>query len=170
MLERRASLTGNEAANLTRLHFAGERGVVSSMTRFFQLPTALQRTAGTFITGLEQTVGSSTPATPPPSGADGRVVYRRNPSVRGPMSAMGYDYLADKSGAEKSGKLRLPAWRGAHGTGDLYAYEALNFVDGRRSVSEIRDALAAELGPVPLELVAEYLAALESIGLVQRVT
>jgi hypothetical protein len=170
MLERRASLTGNEAANLTRLHFAVERAVVSSMNRFFQVPTDVQRAADTFITGLEQTVGPLSPASPSRSNAEGRVVYRRNASVRGPMSAMGYDYLADKSGADKAGKLRLPAWRGAHGTGDLYAYEALNFVDGRRSVSEIRDALAAEFGPVPLELVAEYLAALESIGLVQRVT
>lgn len=168
MLQRRASLSGNEAANLTRLHFAGERAVVSSMNRFFEVPSALQRAADTFITGLEQAVGYSTPAPPPTSNAQGRLVYRRNPSVRGPMSAMGYDYLADKLGAEKAGNLRLPAWRGAYGTGDLYAYEALNFVDGRRTVNDIRDALAAEFGPVPLDLVAEYLAALESIGLVQH--
>jgi hypothetical protein len=161
MLERRASLTGNEAANLTRLHFAGERAVVSSMNRFFEAPSALQRAADAFITGLEQTVGSSTPGSPPPLSAVSRVVYRRNPLVRGPMSAMGYDYLADKLGAEKAGKLRLPSWQGAHGTGDLYAYESLNFVDRR---SEIRDALAAN-SVHTARIAAEYLAALESIGL-----
>ena len=32
-----------------------------------------------------------------------------------------------------------------------YAIEALNFVDGARSVQAIRDALTAEFGPVPLE-------------------
>jgi hypothetical protein len=169
MLQRRASLTGNEAANLTRLHFAGERAVVASLNRFFEVPSALQRTADAFITGLEQTIGSSTPASPSTSNAQGRVVYRRNPSVRGPLSAMGYDYLADKLGAETAGKLRLRAWQGTHGTGDLYAYEALNFVDGQRTVSEIRDALAAEFGPVPLDLVAEYLAALERSALIRAI-
>lgn len=168
MLERRASLTGNEATNLTRLHFAGERAIVSSMNRFFQVPTALERDADAFIAGLEQTVGNSAAAPRPPSNAEGRVIYRRNPLIRGPMSAMGYDFLADRLGAEKAGKLQLPSWRGAYGTGDLYAYEALSFVDGRRNVSDIRDALAAEFGPVSLDLVAEYLAALESIGVLQR--
>jgi len=91
------------------------------------------------------------------------VLYERNPSVRGPLSAMGYDYLAEKLGAGKSAALRLPAFQGG-----MYAYEALNFVDGRRNVSAIRDALAAEFGPVPVDVVAEYLAALESIGLIRR--
>jgi hypothetical protein len=101
--------------------------------------------------------------------AAGRIVYRRNPNVKGPLSAMGYSYLAHKAGEERAAALRLPAYRGTHGTGDLYAYEALNFVDGRRSVNDIRDALSAQFGPVPLDLVVEYLAALESIGLLQRV-
>ena len=170
MLERRVPLGAGEAANLTRYHFAAERAVVSSMDRFFPVPAELRRSAEGFIAGLEQTTAAAAPAAASPPVAEGRVVYRRNMTTRGPMSAMGYDYLTDKSGADKTGKLRLPAYRGAHGTGDLYAYEALNFVDGRRSVSDIRDALAAEFGPVPLELVTEYLAALESIGLVQRVT
>jgi len=168
MLERRASLAEAEAAILTRHHFAGERGVMSSMERFFPIPIELRRAADAFIAGLEQSVGASPPASPPPATPEGRVVYRRNVSVRGPMTAMGYDYLSDKLGAERAGKLRLPAYRGAFGTGDLYAYEALNFVDGRRSVSDVRDALAAAFGPVPLELVAEYLSALESIGLLHR--
>ena len=49
----------------------------------------------------------------------------------------------------------------------MFAYEALNFVDGKRSVSDIRDWLVAELGDVPLEYVAEYLAALESIDVIR---
>jgi hypothetical protein len=101
--------------------------------------------------------------------AGANLVYRRNPAVKGPLSAMGYDYLAHKAGAEVASALQLPAYRGAYGTGDLYAYEALNFVDGKRSVSAIRDALSAQFGPVPIEMVAKYLAVLESIGLVQRV-
>jgi aminopeptidase YwaD len=168
MLERRRSLDAAEAANLTRHHFAAERAMVASMERFFPVPPDVQRNASAFITSLEQaadmTVGASNSTV-----ATGRIVYRRNPNVKGPLSAMGYSYLAHKAGEEKAAALRLPAYRGTHGTGDLYAYEALNFVDGRRSVSDIRDALSAQFGPVPLDLVVEYLAALESIGLLQRV-
>jgi hypothetical protein len=50
----------------------------------------------------------------------------------------------------------------------LFTYEALNFVDGKRTVSDIRDWLVAELGPVPLEYVAEYLETLESINVIQK--
>ena len=52
--------------------------------------------------------------------------------------------------------------------GGQYLYETLNFVDGERNVSDIRDWLTAELGPVPLVYVEEYLAALEAIGVIRR--
>ncbi|MDH5240275.1 MAG: hypothetical protein OEW73_05785, partial [Gammaproteobacteria bacterium] len=68
----------------------------------------------------------------------------------------------------RAANLRLANHSAAHGDGGMFAYEALNFVDGKRTVSDIRDWLVAELGDVPLEYVEEYLAALESIGVVQR--
>ncbi len=49
-----------------------------------------------------------------------------------------------------------------------FAYETLNFVDGKRPVAEIRDLIAAIYGPIPLDVVAEYLGALESIDVVRR--
>ena len=56
------------------------------------------------------------------------------------------------------------------GAGEEYAYEVLNFVDGKRNVGEIRDAVSTEYGPVvPIESCAEYLKALESIGVLKRV-
>ena len=42
---------------------------------------------------------------------------------------------------------------------ELYAYEIVNFVDGKRSVGEIRDVVSAEYGPIPVDLVADYLEA-----------
>ncbi len=48
----------------------------------------------------------------------------------------------------------------------IYAYEILNFVDGKKSVVEIRDAVAAELGPIPVELVADYLEACEEAKII----
>ena len=78
------------------------------------------------------------------------------------MSAFGYSFAKDKLG-EKYDSLRLPQYTGSHGSSGEYLYEALNLVDGKRSVSEIRNWLTAEFGPVPLHYVNEYLDALRSI-------
>lgn len=61
------------------------------------------------------------------------------------------------------------SYEGLWGGGEDYAYEALNFVDGNRNVLEVCDALSAEYGPVPVEMVAEYLKALEQIGVLEQV-
>lgn len=61
----------------------------------------------------------------------------------------------------------LLSFEGSWGAGEEYAYEALNFADGRRNARQIADELSAEFGPVPLELVAEYLRALKAIGVVE---
>jgi hypothetical protein len=166
MLQRRRALDAAEAANMTRYNFATERAGIASMERFFAVPAGVQRDASVLLTSLEQSAG---PVAAQPAPSTGRLVYRRNPNVKGPLSAMGSDYLAEKAGAARAGSLRLPGYRGLYGTGDLYAYEALNFVDGKRTVNDIRDALSAQFGPVPLDLVVEYLAVLESSGLLQRV-
>ena len=42
------------------------------------------------------------------------------------------------------------------------------FVDGRRTVQGIRDSPTAEFGPVSVADVAEYLSALEKIGVLHR--
>jgi aminopeptidase YwaD len=63
----------------------------------------------------------------------------------------------------------LLTYEGLWGSGEEYAYEVLNFANGTRSTEEIRDAVSAEYGPIPLELVNEYLQALEKTGVVQQV-
>jgi len=50
---------------------------------------------------------------------------------------------------------------------ELYAYEIVNFVDGKRSIGEIRDAVSAEYGAVPLDLVADYLNACAEASVIQ---
>lgn len=57
---------------------------------------------------------------------------------------------------------RRPLWSEAS-----YDYEALNLVDGRRTVKQIRDALSAIYGPVPIEEVAEYLDVLRQIKVLE---
>jgi hypothetical protein len=41
--------------------------------------------------------------------------------------------------------------------GEVLTWEALNLVDGRRSVQEIRDVLTGRYAPVPVAEVTEYL-------------
>jgi hypothetical protein len=86
--------------------------------------------------------------------------------VKGPLSVFGYDYLRDHLGKERTEAIRLLNYEGLWG--HEYAYEALNFVDGVRNVTDIRNALAAEFGPIQIELVEEYLSALESIQVIQK--
>lgn len=89
----------------------------------------------------------------------------------GPLTYQNDDVLLDRLGSERVGKIKLLAGASnrlfrAQDQGELYAYEIVNFVDGKRSVGEIRDAVAAEFGPIPLDVVAEYLKACEEAKIV----
>jgi hypothetical protein len=46
-------------------------------------------------------------------------------------------------------------------------FELVNFIDGRRTVTEIRDALSAEFGPTTIAVVARYLDDLAKVGVVR---
>ena len=50
---------------------------------------------------------------------------------------------------------------------EVLAYEALNLVDGKRSVGDIRDLLTGRYTPVPLAEVAEWLDLLARAGVVK---
>lgn len=83
-----------------------------------------------------------------------RSVPVRAPGFIGPLEN---DYVEEKLGAEAARAVELP--------GDL-AYEALNFVDGRRSLADIALALDAEYGfPEPGRL-EPFFEALEKSGLI----
>ena len=166
MLGRAATLGSEEAAVLQRFHWAFERELVDSVGRFAPLTPAQRTLAARQIDELSRLYGDGGVALEP-RGA-GAIVYTRNDKPKGPMSVFGYDYLVDHLGRNKADALALPNFSGLRAEGEAYAFEALNFVDGKRSVQAIRDALAAQFGPVPLEHVAEYMAALETIGVVRR--
>ena len=97
------------------------------------------------------------------------LIFRRAAQPRGPLAVFGYDYFVDHAKAAGVGTPKLFTYEGLWGAGEEYAYEALNFADGRRNAQGIRDAVSAEYGPVPLEMVVEYLKALEKIGVVAEV-
>jgi hypothetical protein len=164
LLERRKPLDDVDVAAVTRIHFEVERRKVESIREFARLSAPQLDMTAAFLEELSDLVGAPDLLEATPDS----LVYERNPAVKGPMSAFGYSFVHDRYGDERFAALALPAYTGSHGSGGEYAYEALNLVDGQRTVGRIRDWLTAELGPVPVEHVSEYLAALESIGVVRR--
>ena len=100
---------------------------------------------------------------------EGRLIYLRKREPKGPLAVFGYDYFADHAKTAGVAMPKLFGYEGLWGGGEEYAYEVLNFADGKRNAQEIRDAVSAEYGPVPLEMVVEYLRALEKIGVVAEV-
>jgi aminopeptidase YwaD len=104
----------------------------------------------------------------PPKG-QGALVFNRKKEPKGPLVVFGYDYFVDHAKTAGVVTPKLFGYEGLWGGGEEYAYEVLNFADGKRNAQEIRDAVSAEYGPVPLEMVVEYLRALEKIGLVAEV-
>ncbi|HEX5184320.1 MAG TPA: M28 family peptidase [Allosphingosinicella sp.] len=96
------------------------------------------------------------------------IVYRRKPEPKGPMDGFGYGWLDDHL---KQAGLPRPALlaRESDRDGPSFGYETLNLVDGRRSVQQIRDALAVTVAPAPVAEVADYLATLARLGLLERV-
>ncbi|HLZ12569.1 MAG TPA: M28 family metallopeptidase [Candidatus Acidoferrum sp.] len=101
--------------------------------------------------------------------ANGALRYGRKREPKGPLVVFGYDYFAEHAKAAGIATPKLLSYEGLWGGGEEYAYEVLNFADGKRNAQEIRDAVSAEYGPVPVELVVEYLKALEKIGIVVAV-
>ena len=164
LLESRAKLEPLDRIAVTDIHYAVERRKVHSVEAFATLSDEKHAAAMAFISDLQKLVNVPQVATLVAVRRND-TVYARNPAIEGPMDAFGYSYLSDRYGADRRSRLRLEEHAG---NGGQYVYEALNFVDGRRTVSDIRDWLVTELGPVPLEFVEEYLAALESIDVIRR--
>jgi hypothetical protein len=77
-------------------------------------------------------------------------VPQRSPGVRGPLDVYYYDHLAETLGSRPEAALY------GRPRGEVLAYEALNLVDGRRSVAEIRDVLAGRYEPVPVSDLTQY--------------
>jgi hypothetical protein len=83
----------------------------------------------------------------------------RNPAVKGPLDPDG-EWLKEKGGTAAIAIAGLP------GSDDL-TYEIANFIDGVRTVGDIRDAVSAEYRPIDLRAVAEYIDLLAKAGAVR---
>jgi aminopeptidase YwaD len=165
LVERRKDLELLDPAAVTDIHFNVERRKVHSVETFATLTENDHQAA---VAYLEQLQALLVVPTPMIFIERNETVYERNPDIEGPMSAFGYSYIEDKLGKENADALQLQQHSTQYGDSGMFVYEALNFVDGKRTVSDIRDWLVAELGPVPVEYVAEYLQALESIEVIRK--
>jgi len=152
-------LPPTEAANRLRFQLVYEAQMFDSMDRFFTPPTAARSESDRFLTKLASLL--PIPPTPPGSGP----VYRRTHAIRGSLDAFGYDYLEAHLGHDRVAKLALLNFESPRGEGGEYAYEALNLANGKRTTSEIRDALSAIYGPVPQDAVDQFLLAAAEGGL-----
>jgi aminopeptidase YwaD len=91
----------------------------------------------------------------------------------GPLDYQNDNVLLARLGKERYGKIKLRGGSGATrllnvlDQSELYAYEIVNFVNGKRTVGEIRDAVSAEYGPLQVDLVADYLEACAEAGVIQ---
>jgi aminopeptidase YwaD len=90
----------------------------------------------------------------------------------GPLGYQNDDVLLERLGKERYGKIKLINSEASHllkvrDQSELYAYEIVNFVNGRRTVGEIRDAVSAEYGPLPVNLVVDYLDACAQATVIQ---
>jgi len=165
LVERHAHLPLADRAAATRTHFALERRKVHSVEPFATLAENDHESAVAYLEKLQALL-----ATPDPRIMLERneIIYERNPAIEGPMHGFDYSYIDDKLGVDEAANLQLANHSTPYGGGGMFTYEALNLVDGKRTVSDIRDWLVAELGDVPLPYVTEYLQALESIGVLSR--
>lgn len=164
-LERAAMLdSGNgdlpvsDRTTRVKMLFESESGKLESLKQFVALDSAQVAKATTFLSGLEALFVSGTQKIEPQLDFDR--VYQRNPAIKGPMNGFGYSYLDDKIDPANKVLLKLSGEQ---------AYEALNFVDGVRTVQDIHNWMTLVYGAFEITDVASYLSALESIGVITRV-
>ena len=157
------AFNATEKAAVLGVQWEVERNKVDSIATFANLSRDQIETADAFIVNLSGLVGIS--EIDPTDTEPNDRVYRRNPNIKGPMHAFGYSYIEEHLPAEEYASLKLSG---------VLAYETLNLVNGKRTVAEIHDWLLAQCGPecaagsglLTPEYVADYLSALEKIGVI----
>jgi hypothetical protein len=150
--------------------------------RILQVEPAEQQTLSAiftnYISGVDESLqvflGAPKAVPPPPRKPSNQqniseLLFRRSATPKGTLAVFGYDYFGEHAKAAGVATPKLLSYEGLWGAGEEYAYEVLNFADGKRNSQEIRDAVSAEYGPVAVEIVVEYLKALEKIGVVEQV-
>jgi aminopeptidase YwaD len=165
MLQYSDELSLEEGENMKHYFWVHEIERFSSILPYANLPSNLKFDYSEFIENLKRTLGQGKKLILTHDKAS--VVYKRNSDVKGPMSVFGYDYFIDHFDSEEK-RPELFSFKGERGSGGEYAYEALNFVNGKNDILEIRNLLSSEFGPIPIEFVVEYLEAMSTINVIYK--
>jgi len=153
----------DEAENIVAQAARQERAALESVLTLAPGDAALRTTVETLLGHLRareeearlllaQLRPVAAAQTAAPSAALG-AVPRRVASAAGPLSVYYYDFFEDRGIANVPGD-------------GLFQYEALNLVDGRRTLGEIRLVLDGSYGPTTAEDVVRYFEILEKAGVV----
>jgi aminopeptidase YwaD len=161
---------GAEAANIVGQALAREQRRLRSVSRFLKIDESryidrLNASLAETAKGMLRTLMSASELDRfaaagfrlPPT--DTRVPVR-NRDVKGPLAPNG-EWVVERAGRAAS----TIAIASAPNSDDV-TYEIVNFIDGVRTVGDIRDAVSAEFQPVDLKAVAEYLDVLAKAGAV----
>ena len=154
------SLSAEDAVCIEDFHAQYEWGLKGRLAQFLHMPLK---------DGSANTANHAGCAADREQANGGDWRFRRKAEPRGPVAVFGSDYVNDRTAASGIATPRIFSYEGLWGGGEEYAYEVLNFADGVLDAQQIRDRVSAEYGPVPLDMVAEYLSTLERIGVVERV-
>jgi len=169
LLHRCESLSAVDCGEMTRPFVGQEMAKVDSIQGFATVPPDWRQMEWVHTTALETHLLSGRAVRTEILLGDYGKLWERKVQPKGPLTVFGYDYFAEHAKAAGVAAPKLLSYEGQWGGGEEYAYEVLNFANGKRNTQEIRDAVSAEFGPVPGEIVLEYLQALEKIGVVEQV-
>ena len=173
-----------EAANLLHQTLRRERATLHSIVEFADGP--MDADGGTAKALADQATGfehwieaqaklrgskSVQPAAPWAADPDAKRVPMRVGEF-GPLTYQNDDVLRARLGEERYRKIKLinseaTQLLNVRDQSELYAYEIVNLVNGSRTLAEIRDVVSAEYGPLPLNLVADYLEACAEAKIVE---
>jgi len=165
MLKFGRSLSPEEQANLTYYFWQQELQAFHSIKPYVTtIPNKLAQNYMAYIKNLQSSIGIGKPIDN--SNNEYLKVYDRVEGLKGGMLSFGYDYFDDHY-AENKPQPTLFTYKALRGNSSEYAYETLNLVNGNNTISDIRNILSAEFGPIPIKLVSEYLEALQSINVIK---
>ena len=160
-----------DALHFLRLDFARESEALRSLTDLAGANTAKGELSKALAT-LQQEQELAEQGLPPsptekPADAVGdQRSPQRNMEIRGPINFYRPEYgrwwLTDQTHDEHFDSMIALARRGHY-----VMYEALNFVNGKRTISEIRDLVSDEFDPIPVDELSRYFEFLESVGVVR---
>jgi aminopeptidase YwaD len=179
-----AGVAWYEARNLVNQTLQRERATLHSIVEFSGGPPqadadgakALADQATIFQTWIDtqpklRGAKGTAPTAPWASASDAKRVPIRVGEF-GPLTYQNDNVLLARLGKERYAKIKLinseaTQLLNVRDQSELYAYEIVNFINGKRTVGEIRDAVSAEYGPLPVNLVADYLGACAEAGVIR---